>query len=205
MMYVSQYLLTLRDCRELRLTDGYSLHRAVYGLFPDTRRGADGRSGFLFADKGGKNGVRRILVLSDREAGEPKFGRIESRPLPDSFLDFQDYRFEIVINPVRRDRASRKREAVRGREAVETWFLSKAPSWGFEPRPETVQVADIFVDVFQKDDRTVTLGKARITGTLKVSDRERFIRSFRCGIGHGKAFGCGLLQLAPLAFSFEGA
>ena len=149
--------------------------------------------------------MRRILVLSEREAGTPEFGRLESRPLPDSFLDFQDYRFEIIINPVRRDRASRKREAVRGREAVETWFLSRAPSWGFAPRPETVQVADISVDIFQKDGRNVTLGKARITGTLKVSDRERFIRSFRCGIGHGKAFGCGLLQLAPLAFSFDGA
>ena len=62
MMYVSHYLLTLRDCRALRLTDGYSLHRAVYGLFPDVRRGAEGRSGFLYADKGGKNGVRRGCI-----------------------------------------------------------------------------------------------------------------------------------------------
>lgn len=205
MMYVSHYLLTLRDCRALRLTDGYSLHRAVYGLFPDVRRGAEGRSGFLYADKGGKNGVRRILVLSDRSPDAPEHGRIESRPLPENFLDFQDYRFEVIINPVRRNRETGRREAVRGREAVERWFLSKAPSWGFAPRPETVQVADITVDEFCKNGMKVTLGKARITGALAVADKTLFTRSFTHGLGHGKAFGCGLLQLAPLAFSFDGA
>ena len=200
MMYVSHYLLTLRDCRALRLSDSYSLHRAVYDLFPDVRRGAGGPSGILFADKGGKNGMRRILVLSDRAAKEPEHGRLESRELSDSFLDFENYRFEITVNPVRKDRASGKREPVRGRDAVERWFLEKAPSWGFLPRPETVQVADITVDTFPKGDKTITLSKARITGTLTVTDRGLFVRSFTRGIGHGKAFGCGLLQLAPLIF-----
>ena len=147
MMYVSQYLLSLRDCRALRLTDSYSLHRAVYGLFPDVRHGAPGSSGILFADKGGSLGMRRILVLSDREAQTPACGRLESRTLPEGFLDFSEYRFEIIVNPVCKSRASGKREAVRGRPAVEAWFLKKAPSWGFQPAPETVQVADIAVAV----------------------------------------------------------
>ncbi len=202
MMHVSHYLLTLRDCRALRLTDSYSLHRAVYGLFPDVRRGTGGPSGILFADKGGRNGVRRILVLSDREAGTPEYGRIESRPLPGSFLDFQDYRFEIIINPVQKKRSSRKREPLRGREAVERWFIDKAQSWGFAPRPETVQVADISVDRFKKDGMNVTLGKARVTGALTVTSKELFTHSFTHGIGHGKAFGCGLLQISPLALQF---
>lgn len=200
MMYVSQYLLSLRDCRALRLTDSYSLHRAVYGLFPDVRHGAPGSSGILFADKGGSLGMRRILVLSDREAQTPACGRLESRALPEGFLDFSEYRFEIIVNPVCKSRASGKREAVRGRPAVEAWFLKKAPSWGFQPAPETVQVADISVDVFDKGDKRVTLGKARVTGILAVTDKERFRLSFTRGIGHGKAFGCGLLQISPLLF-----
>lgn len=200
MMYVSHYLLSLRDCRALHLTDSYSLHRVVYGLFADVRRGMPGPSGILFADKGGRNGLRCILILSDRKAMTPEHGRLESRELPATFLDFPEYRFEIIVNPVRKNRSSGKREPVRGRSAVESWFLEKAPSWGFLPRPETVQVADITVDIFPKDGKNVTLSKARITGTLAVTDRERFTFNFTRGIGHGKAFGCGLLQLAPLIF-----
>lgn len=201
MTYVHHYLLTLRDCRALRLTDGYSLHRAVYGLFEDVRKGNPGPSGILFADKGGKNGLRRILILSDREAGTPEYGRLESRELPENFLEFPRYRFEIIINAVRKKRENGKREPVRGREAVEAWFLEKAPSWGFEPHAPSVQVADITVDAFPKQDgRKVTLSKARVTGALAVTDKERFTQSFTQGIGHGKAFGCGLLQIAPLVF-----
>lgn len=62
-------------------------------------------------------------------------------------------------------------------------------------------MADITVDAFPRDDgRNVTLSKARIIGELAVTDRDRFIHSFTRGIGHGKAFGCGLLQIAPLVF-----
>ena len=199
MMYVHHYLLTLRDCRALRLTDGYSLHRAVYGLFPDVRAGAPGPSGILFADKGGSAGLRRILILSDRQALAPEHGRLESRELPAEFLNYPRYRFELVVNAVRKQNG--RREPVRGREAVEAWFLEKAPSWGFDPHAPSVQVADIAVDVFSKaDGKKVTLSRARVTGALTVADKERFTHSFTCGIGHGKAFGCGLLQLSPLIF-----
>ncbi len=199
MMYVHHYLLTLRDCRALRLTDGYSLHRAVYALFPDVRKGASGPSGILFADKGGRDGLRRILILSDREALAPEHGRLESRELGEDFLAFPRYRFELVVNAVRKKNG--RREPVRGRAAVEAWFLEKAPCWGFAPHEPSVQVADITVDAFPRDDgRNVTLSKARIIGELAVTDRDRFIHSFTRGIGHGKAFGCGLLQIAPLVF-----
>lgn len=107
MMYVHHYLLTLRDCRALRLTDGYSLHRAVYALFPDVRKGASGPSGILFADKGGRDGLRRILILSDREALAPEHGRLESRELGEDFLAFPRYRFELVVNAVRKKRQTR--------------------------------------------------------------------------------------------------
>ena len=200
MMYVSHYLLTLHDCRALRLSDSYSLHRAVYGLFPDVRGGAPGPSGILFADKSGRDGLRRILILSDREARTPEHGRLECRELSASFLDFPNYRFEIIVNAVRKSSASGKREPVRGRGSVEAWFLEKAPSWGFLPHAPSVQVADITVDTFKKNNGQVTLSKARISGAFAVTDKERFTHAFTHGIGHGKAFGCGLLQISPLVF-----
>ncbi len=198
MIIVSQYLLTLQDCRALGIRDTYSLHRAVYSLFPDVRQGNDGPSGILFADKGAFNGMRRLLIVSDREPLAPAAGILESREIKPAFLGFPRYRFECVLNPVRKDAKTGRREPVRSREAVAEWFMKKAPSCGFVPDGASLQVADISVDSFEKAGQKVTLSKARITGMLTVTDRERFVQSVAHGIGHGKAFGCGLLQVSPL-------
>ena len=77
---------------------------------------------------------------------------------------------------------------------------NRDPSWGFEVQESSFQVAEINADVFWKGEQKVTLGKARVTGTLTVVDKERFTQSVCRGIGHGKAFGCGLLQVAPIVF-----
>ncbi len=200
MILVSQYLLSLQDCKALRITDTYSLHRVVYSLFPDVREGQGGSSGILFADKGAFNGLRRLLIVSDREPRTPEAGKLERRELKPAFLEFPQYRFECVLNPVRKNAQTGRREPVRGREAVAEWFSRKAPSCGFTLDETALQVADISVDSFEKGGHTVTLSKARITGILTVTDRERFAYSVAHGIGHGKAFGCGLLQIAPLVF-----
>lgn len=201
MIFVSQYLLSLMDCKSMRITDTYSLHRVVYDLFENIRQDKDYHksSGILFVDKGTLRGMRRLLIVSNREPLNPKFGILEKRELKPSFLDFSSYRFECVLNPVRRDAKTKRREAVRGREAVANWFIKKAASCGFMLDQSALQVADIFVDRFKKDGFQVTLSKARITGILNVTDKTLFTKSVRYGIGHGKAFGCGLLQIVPLA------
>jgi len=203
MIYLHHYFLSLRDCQALRLKDTYSLHRAVYNLFPDVRGGKMESSGILFVNKGSREGRRHILILSCREALTPEYGQLQTHTLEESFLEFPCYRFEIVLNPVRKNAVSGKREPVRGREAVAAWFMDKAPSWGFQPDAVSLQVVDITVDSFPKGEKPVTLSKARITGALAVTDRNRFLHSFKHGIGHGKAFGCGLLQIAPILPNHE--
>lgn len=47
-------------------------------------------------------------------------------------------------------------------------------------------------------DPRLTIATALFEGELEVTDSEAFARAFRVGIGPGKAFGCGLLSLAPL-------
>lgn len=205
MIFVSEYLLSLRDCKALRVTDTYSLHRVVYSLFENVRTGEEGElsgrsSGLIFVDKGAFKGWRRLLMVSDREPLQPEFGTLRWHELKPSFLGWLHYRFECVLNPVRKDAKSGRREPIRGREAVAQWFRKKAPSCGFSLDENSLQVADISVDSFQKDDRRVTLSKARLSGLLTVTDRVLFTHSVAHGIGHGKAFGCGLLQISPLQF-----
>lgn len=202
-MIASILILTRKDIKELRITDEYSLHRVIYSLFEDRRTDDEKRSsipsGFLFVDRGGDANLRQILILSDREPLVPDFGQLQSKPVPTEFLHFNHYRFEVLINPTRKESKSGKRIPLRTNEEVSAWFLGKSrESWGFSVDQAVIQVQILPVKQFTKRGHHVTHGVARISGLLSVENRERFVKSFRQGIGRGRAFGFGLLQLSPV-------
>ena len=191
----------------LKVTDPYSLHRVVYGLYPDVRdeaaKAGSTASGILWADQGGDMRGRKILLLANREPApqaQGGHGEVQSRPIADGFLQHQRYRFKVIINPTKRENQSGKLVPVKGREAVAAWFAERAQSsWGFSPVPEHVQVDRIEVLQFKgKAQRPLTLAQAHISGELQVLDRAQFQKSFTQGIGRGRAFGCGLLQIVPV-------
>lgn len=193
--------------RALRITDPYSLHRVVYGLYDDVRSADDKatsrHSGILHADQGGDARGRSILLLADREpaaCAQGGHGQVQSKPIPQGFLEHQHYRFQVIVNPTRRSNASRKLMPIKGREAVADWFAERAPaSWGFAVSPAHLQVDRITVQRFtDKAQRMVTLAQAHVRGRLEVTDRERFQASFARGVGRGRSFGCGLLRIVPL-------
>ena len=194
MNWLSLYALSQRDSIKLRLTDSYSLHRTVYSLFPpEINRG--GR--ILYADKGVVRGYRHILALSEHEPVSPERGEISSKIIPERFLEFETYLFEVIMNPVRRENSSGRIVAVRGADNIRDWFVGRSEKWGFEARQ--IQAIPGMDDKFRKAaDSLVTLAKAKISGVLEVRERDLFKKSFRNGLGRGNVFGCGLLQLSPL-------
>ncbi len=207
-MIASVLKLGPKDIKTLRVTDDYSMHRVVYSLFEDrrseTEKNASVPSGFLYADKGGDSNGRLILLLSDREPLKPEYGILESKSVGEKFLTFDHYRFEVLINPTRRDSKSRKIVALRDRDEITRWFIDKAPaSWGFTVQPETLQLKTRQVKQFVKQTHSVTHGGAELSGELEVLDRALFIKSFKQGIGRGRAFGFGLLQIAPITLSIN--
>ena len=195
--------LSRKDVNALHMTDDYSLHRVVYSLFKDVRSEAEKQSsvpsGFLFADKGGDAKGRQILILSDRPPLQPEHGELVSRPVPDEFLQHRFYKFEVTLNPTRKGNKSSKRVPVKTSEAVAAWFSGKSlASWGFSVDPVRLDVRMLPVMQFKKQDGlTVTHGAARVSGMLRVENRDLFIESFNKGIGRGRAFGFGLLQIEP--------
>ena len=190
----------------LKINDAYGLHKAVYSLFPDVRsaeeKQASKPSGFLYADQGGDYKSRKILLLSDREPItqiDNRYGEVQSKNISPDFLQHDTYRFKVVVNPTRRDSASRKLIPVKGRDAIAQWFMERAQaSWGFNVVPLQLQVDSTDVLSFKdKAQRQITLAQALVQGVLQVADRQQFIQSFSQGIGRGRAFGCGLLQIVP--------
>lgn len=206
-MVASVLHLDRKSVKALRITDAYSLHRVVYSLYHDVRdlqqKQSSTASGILYADQGGDVRGRKILMLADRKPNDSvdgQHGEVLSKPIPKNFLDHDQYRFKVIVNPTRRDSASRKLVAVRGRDEVVQWFTKRAAaSWGFEVAPAHLQVDKIEVLQFKdKQKRIVTIGQAHIQGLLRIADKNQFSNSFTQGIGRARAFGCGLLQIVPV-------
>lgn len=210
-MIASVLYLDRHAVKALRITDPYSLHRVVYSLFEDVRspeaKGASQTSGILYADHGGefvnRELSRKILLLADRMPADRidgRYGQVQSKPIPPRFLEHTHYRFKVVVNPTQRDRATGKTRPVKGRDAIAAWFAERAPqSWGFEVSAAHLQVDRVEVLQFKdKKQHPVTLAQAHLQGQFRVTDRAQFQSSFAQGIGRGRAFGCGLLQIVPL-------
>ncbi len=200
--------LSRADIKALKITDAYSLHRVVYDLFEDVRSEEEKRaskaSGILYADKGGDFSHRQILFLANRIPQQPQHGELQMRAIPDDFLQHERYRFEVTVNPTKREKATKRLVPIRGREAVTEWFMAKAPdAWGFSVDPASLQVLKLTVREFDKQGHAVMQGQASLQGVLTVTERSRFITSFQQGIGRGRAFGCGLLQIVPMVNPFD--
>ncbi|MDV2077392.1 type I-E CRISPR-associated protein Cas6/Cse3/CasE [Marinobacter xestospongiae] len=199
--------LDRRAVKALRITDAYSLHRVVYSLYEDVRSENEKQgsvaSGILYADQGGDVRGRKILMLANRtpkEAVDDEYGQVLSKAIPDGFLDHSTFRFKVIVNPTRRDSASRKLLPVKGRDAVAQWFIQRSiSSWGFEVSSEHLQVDKIEVQQFKdKQQRPITIAQAHVQGVLRITDPYKFENSFTQGIGRARAYGCGLLQIVPV-------
>lgn len=202
--YASVLRLSRADLNALKIKDAYGLHKVVYGLFEDVRSDVEKQgsapSGIIYADKGGDFSTRQVLMLSNRKPHQtPQFGKVQTTPIQSKFLAHERYAFEVTVNPGKRDNQTGKIVPVRGREAIAQWFLERAQqSWGFRVNSDNLQTGKISVQVFEKSGKAITHGSATLKGELAVIDRDRFRQSFIQGIGRGRAFGFGLLQIVPL-------
>ena len=190
-MFLSEVILDASFCYQQQVKDDYSLHRVVYGFFPKSENSVRP----LYADCGATPAGRKVLLLSKEEPQLPENVKSSTKIITDNFWDGRFYRFEIDLNPVRKNVQTRKREAIIGQLNLLEWFLAQAPKWGFEPDRNTLEVAVHNTKVFTKSGGQCRFNNVFFRGKLQVTDREKFRQSARNGIGHGKAFGFGLLRL----------
>ena len=196
MPFLTKLSLDPKALREGGIRDDYSIHRLVYSCFPLSAGEKPARP--LYADLGTMvPGRRTLLILSEREPEPPEYVVSAATVVSEAFLGFDEYRFEVDLNPTRRDKTDGKRRAVTGQLDLLQWFIAHAPKWGFEADSS-------FLEVFSRPTRRFVRAKSECVfnhafyrGRLRVTDRQLFKRSFLSGLGHGKAFGFGLLRLRP--------
>lgn len=82
------------------------------------------------------------------------------------------------------------------REVGTAWLRRREETAGFRAEALHTIEYDVLNFVRPQERRNVRLGVIRFTGVLRCVDSERMRRTLMSGIGHGKAWGCGLLLVA---------
>jgi CRISPR system Cascade subunit CasE len=119
----------------------------------------------------------------------------------------QQWAFRLTANPVRNGRSPKHHDSRRfGHVTVSQqrdWLLRRAKDAGFEVALGSLGEPDLVVHgrttrQFRRNGSTVTLRIASYDGRLQITDADALRKALTSGIGHAKAYGCGLLTLAPV-------
>ncbi len=117
------------------------------------------------------------------------------------------WHFRLAANPTRSTKdlpGSQDRGTVVAhvtRQQQREWLLARAERYGFAVNPGDFDVVRSEWKEFRKNERQrhpVSFKMAIYEGMLTVVDQELFKAALVNGIGRSKAYGCGLLTIAPL-------
>ncbi|MBF0579752.1 type I-E CRISPR-associated protein Cas6/Cse3/CasE [Erysipelotrichaceae bacterium RD49] len=76
------------------------------------------------------------------------------------------------------------------------WLENRSEKNGF--KIDSVHISSIQNIRFKRNGSQVSLAAVTYDGILTVTNQELFLHTLEHGLGHGKAYGLGLLSLAPL-------
>lgn len=125
-------------------------------------------------------------------------------PFLDALAVGQRWHFRLMANPVRNvrtgDAARSKRVGHVTVDQQRNWLIRRSAAWGVEI-PNVEDEPQVTVDQrghlgFRHDGSKLSLSVARFDGTIEVRDPVKLVSVLVNGIGHAKAYGCGLMTLA---------
>lgn len=207
-LHLTQILVSYEDAiRLLRIRDTYDWHQKVWLAFG----GRDGQARDFLIRVDRKEEAFRVLILSRSVPSKPDWCPTDcfgSKPIPDDFFAHARYRFSLLANPTRKVRSNQagertkngRRLALTKREDLVAWLQRKADDGGFSFNAESLRTLPRGREFFHKDTRSHGAHTAvEFQGALAVTDPARFRATVAAGIGSAKAFGFGLLVLAPIS------
>lgn len=204
-MYLSRLKPNWRSAQAIKeLGDPYQLHRTLARAFGDDLP----KARLMF--RVDTDDDRPVIVVQSQIAADwsllpADYASHEHKAFQLDLVAAQRLRFRLAARPTKRDKATGKRVTLRtAAEAIE-WLQRKGAEAGFSVA--SCKVGDHrWQDSRQPDTEADKRerGKSRAVryvlfdGVLVVTDPEKLREAVRNGIGPQKAFGFGLLSLAPL-------
>ncbi len=209
MTYLTQALFDSDMTRRLGLSrwDGYGWHRGVWKAFP----GREGERRDFLTRLDERHGGFRLLIVSAVEPTRPDWCPAEcwqTKPIPENYFGKDRYAFQLCANPTKKvtkvkpdgsPSKNGKRVPLRQREELVVWIERKGESGGFDVEVDKLRTIQHGPERFQKNGAPGTHTSVEFQGVLRVTDQSKFYEAFTRGIGSAKAFGFGLLVIAPVS------
>jgi CRISPR system Cascade subunit CasE len=202
------------------LASPQSMHAAVLAAFPG--RLADRTDQRVLWRLDSVPGAVHLFVVSPEQpdfthvieqAGWPTLSSWQTREYG-MFLDRlstgQSWMYRLTANPTRSRRPEEGKRSQRyGHVTVmqqQEWLAQRAAAAGFQiggldGESGGIVVRDRGASDFRRGQGRVTLTTATFEGQLVVTDADALRTTLTAGLGPAKAYGCGLLTLAPLPLS----
>lgn len=196
------------------LGSALSMHRELMSLFPsDAGPDPRARFGVLHRTENTPTGLH-VLLQSTHEPDLTRlpdgYGTHQTRPLDALLTALQKGRtinYRCAASAVRKPGATTRSlynlpavVPLTGTHADE-WWLRQAENAGLTPLTLRSQPLDAATAVRGErgsgNEQHVRHARTQFDGTATIADPDRLRTALATGIGRGKAYGCGLLSLAP--------
>ena len=184
------------------LAHGYEMHRTVCRLFDGLRREYDGAR-VLYRVENLDSRQPRVLIQSP---DEPRWERLlpgyaqtcDSKrldPTLDAIGDGDRIRFRLFGQPLRCEyRGPQQRGERRATDRTLEWMERRLERIGCESLG--IREGPGQTLIIRREKRATHLRAVQFDGFLRVSDQWKLREAVRAGVGHGKAFGLGMLSVA---------
>lgn len=106
-------------------------------------------------------------------------------------------RYSIMINPSKRDNATRRTVPLTGYDDVHAWWKRKALTHGLSIDGHPTSISPVPAISGARNGTRIRHQAARIEGTATVADLPELTVALTAGVGRGKAYGLGLLTALP--------
>ena len=207
-LHLTQILVPYEDAvRLLRIRDTYDWHQRAWQAFGKGK--VPFRDFLIRVDR--KEEVFRMIILSNSIPAKPDWCPTDcfgSKEIPPEFFTHAHYRFSLLANPTRKVRSNKagertkngRRLAISNRDELIVWIQRKAEAGGFSVNGDSLRTIPRGREYFHKNTMSHGVHAAvEFQGELEVKDSNQFRITIASGIGSAKAFGFGLLVLAPIA------
>lgn len=197
-MYLSRLVLTGEQ-----LHNPYEIHRTLWLAFPDA---AEQSRDFLFRVEQRSSRQVQVLVQSQRQpiANVENTRLLASKSLELHLREGSQLHFLLVANPVKTITDEQRRLDSKGEvkkcrvplikeEEQMAWLKRKLEGAALVSSMEIEKQLPLY---FRKGGKMGKIQPYTFKGILQVQDAPALQDLLQIGIGHAKAFGCGLLSLA---------
>lgn len=207
-LHLTQILVSYEDAvRLLKIRDTYDWHQRIWQAFSEHT--GQTRDFLIRVDR--KEEAFRVIILSASIPKKPNWCPTDSfatKIISDEFFAHMRYRFSLLANPTKKLRVnnpdgSRKKNGRRipltKREDLIAWLERKAANSGFTLNLDSIRTLSRGREFFHKNGAAHgTHSAIEFQGELAVTNPAQLRATVADGIGSAKAFGFGLLVLAPL-------